>query len=91
VRNTLGLAILAIYLVMAFFFESLLSPAIILITLPLALIGGIGRRFSSMRSSIRSPSSARSFWPGWWFNHGFFSSSYIQQMERQKVSAARVP
>jgi len=40
-KKVVGAAILAIYFVMAFFFESLLSPLIILWTLPLAFIGGV--------------------------------------------------
>ena len=40
-KKTLWLAALTVYLVMAFFFESLVSPLVILITLPLASIGGI--------------------------------------------------
>ncbi|MBN1900020.1 efflux RND transporter permease subunit, partial [Candidatus Sumerlaeota bacterium] len=38
-KKLVWLAILAVYLIMAFFFNSLVSPLIILITLPLALIG----------------------------------------------------
>ena len=40
-RKLLLLAVLAIFLVMAFFFDSLISPIVILATLPLACIGGI--------------------------------------------------
>ena len=40
-KKVLLSSILAIYFVMAFFFESLLSPLIILWTLPLAFIGGV--------------------------------------------------
>ncbi|HPK02093.1 MAG TPA: efflux RND transporter permease subunit [Candidatus Sumerlaeota bacterium] len=40
-RKLVWLAIAMVYLVMAFFFESLLSPLVILLTLPLAWIGGI--------------------------------------------------
>jgi HAE1 family hydrophobic/amphiphilic exporter-1 len=40
-RKLLALAILTVYLVMAFFFESLLSPLVILWTMPLAIIGGV--------------------------------------------------
>ena len=40
-RKLLLLAILGIFLVMAFSFESLISPIVILATLPLACIGGI--------------------------------------------------
>ena len=40
-KKVVWAAILSIYFVMAFFFESLLSPLIVLWTLPLAFIGGV--------------------------------------------------
>jgi len=39
---TFGMALLIVYLVMAAQFESFLHPAVILLTVPLALIGGLG-------------------------------------------------
>jgi HAE1 family hydrophobic/amphiphilic exporter-1 len=81
-RKLIWLAILAVYLVMAFFFNSLISPLIILITLPLALIGGIwGLVF--FRTSLDEIAMLGSIiLAGIAVNNGILIVEYTRQMER---------
>jgi len=81
-RKMLFMAILAVYLVMAFFFNSLVSPLVILITLPLALIGGIwGIIF--FRTTLDEIAMVGSIiLVGLAVNNGILLIEYTRQMEK---------
>ena len=82
-KKVLWQAILAVYLVMAFCFESLISPFVILLTLPLACIGGIWGilLFNSHLDSIAMTGTI--ILAGLVVNNGILLVEYTQQMQRQ--------
>ncbi len=83
-RRLLLLAILAVYLVMAFFFESISAPVIILFTLPLACIGGIWGVILSNSRLDNIAMLGSIILAGLAVNNGILLIEYTRQMERGK-------
>lgn len=83
-KKTLWLALLMVFLVMAFSFESLISPFIILFTVPLAAIGGIWAiiAFKAELNEIALLGSLILL--GLVVNPGILLIEFIQQMRREK-------
>ncbi|HUT25442.1 MAG TPA: efflux RND transporter permease subunit, partial [Sumerlaeia bacterium] len=81
-RKTLALAILSVYLVMAFFSGSLISPVAVLVTLPLACIGGVWGviLFNAAFDEIARVASLLLI--GLAVNNGILLIDYAQRMER---------
>ena len=83
-RRLLFWGILAIYLVMAFFFESLLSPLVILLTLPLATIGAIWGLILFQARLDEVAMLGTVILAGLVVNNGILLIEYIQQMQRER-------
>lgn len=81
-KKLVGMAVLLIFLVIAFFFESVAAPIVILITLPLASIGGIWGiiLFNTTLDEIAMLGSI--VLAGLAVNNGILLIEYARQMEQ---------
>jgi len=83
-KKMLALAILAVYLVMAFAFGSLTAPLVILVTLPLASIGGIWGVIFLNATLDEVAMMGSIILAGLVVNNGILLVEYARQLERRR-------